>query len=94
MIVKKFSQETNFSWKFINGDIEDKQIIEKIFKNFSPNIVIHLAAQAGVRYSIENPSIYISSNLLGFNNIIECCRNYSISNFIYASSSSVMVEIS
>ena len=87
--IKTFSQGSNLSWKFINGDIEDIQVLERIFTNFSPKIVIHLAAQAGVRYSIENPSIYISSNLLGFNNIIECCRNYSISNFIYASSSSV-----
>ena len=87
--INSLSAKSNLSWNFIQGNIENKELLEEIFKKFKPKIVIHLAAQPGVRYSLENPSIYISSNLVGFNNVIECCRNFSISNFIYASSSSV-----
>ena len=76
-------------WTFVNGDLQDHDLLNKIFKNYNPNIVIHLGAQAGVRYSIENPKLYVNSNLIGFANILECCRNNEIKNFIYASSSSV-----
>ena len=79
----------NFDWKFYKGNIENRNFMEDIFKRHKPEIVFHLAAQAGVRYSVENPYAYISSNLLGFGNVLECCRNYCVGNFIYASSSSV-----
>ena len=78
-----------YSWEFIKGDLIDTELLDKIFKNYNPEIVIHLAAQAGVRYSLENPKAYISSNIVGFNNILECCRKYPVKNLIYASSSSV-----
>ena len=74
---------------FIKGDISDKTMILNIFELYKPNIVVHLAAQAGVRYSIENPDVYIQSNIVGFFNILEACRNYSVDHLVYASSSSV-----
>ena len=77
------------SWKFIKGDLSDKSLITKIFEEFKPQIVINLAAQAGVRYSIENPDAYIESNIIGFYNILEACRHYPVEHLVYASSSSV-----
>tara|TARA_B100000886_G_C20403462_1_gene483645 strand:+ start:362 stop:1396 length:1035 start_codon:yes stop_codon:yes gene_type:complete len=77
------------NWNFCKLSIEDNKALNNIFEKFKPKIVIHLAAQAGVRYSLVNPSSYIQSNLVGFGNILEACRNFSIENFIYASSSSV-----
>lgn len=77
------------NFKFIKGDLADKETVENIFKEYHPNIVVNLAAQAGVRYSITNPDAYIQSNLIGFYNILECCRNYPVEHLIYASSSSV-----
>ena len=77
------------SWKFILGDLENKQTINNVFNNFSPKVVIHLAAQAGVRYSLKNPISYVNSNLLGFINILEACRHNKSKHLIYASSSSV-----
>jgi nucleoside-diphosphate-sugar epimerase len=74
---------------FIKGDIADKQILENIFKTYAPSAVINLAAQAGVRYSITNPDAYIQSNILGFFNILECCRHYPVGHLVFASSSSV-----
>ena len=74
---------------FIKCDISDKSKIMDIFKQYKPDIVVNLAAQAGVRYSIENPEVYIKSNILGFFNILEACRNYPVEHLIYASSSSV-----
>ena len=65
------------------------KILEEIFEEFKPEIVINLAAQAGVRYSIKNPAAYLNSNIIGFGNILECCRKFNISHLIYASSSSV-----
>ena len=76
-------------WEFIKADLEDENLLNKIFKENRPEIVINLAAQAGVRYSLENPKAYISSNIVGFCNILECCKKYPVKNFIYASSSSV-----
>jgi len=75
-------------WNFFEEDISNKQII-RIFKKFNFEIVINLAAQAGVRYSLENPTSYVKSNLEGFVNILEACREFNTQNFIYASSSSV-----
>lgn len=76
---------------FIKGNIADKSLIEQIFKQYQPNIVVNLAAQAGVRYSITNPDAYVESNLIGFYNILEACRhsNPQVEHLVYASSSSV-----
>ncbi|MBM7652538.1 SDR family NAD(P)-dependent oxidoreductase [Neobacillus cucumis] len=74
---------------FIKVDISDKETINNIFKEYKPNIVVNLAAQAGVRYSIENPDVYIQSNIIGFYNILEACRHYPVDHLVYASSSSV-----
>ena len=77
------------NYTFIKGDLSDKSLINKIFEDYKPNVVVNLAAQAGVRYSITNPDAYISSNLIGFYNILEACRNYPVEHLVYASSSSV-----
>lgn len=74
---------------FIKGDLADKDIMAKTFAEYKPNIVVNLAAQAGVRYSIENPDVYIQSNIIGFYNILEACRHNPVDHLIYASSSSV-----
>jgi UDP-glucuronate 4-epimerase len=74
---------------FIKGDISDKDMITKTFEEYKPNIVVNLAAQAGVRYSIENPDVYIQSNIIGFFNILEACRHNPVDHLVYASSSSV-----
>lgn len=74
---------------FIKEDISNKEAVENIFKEYKPQIVVNLAAQAGVRYSIENPNVYIQSNIIGFYNILEACRHYPVEHLIYASSSSV-----
>ena len=71
------------------GNIADKALIEKIFTESKPEIVVNLAAQAGVRYSITNPDVYIESNIIGFYNILEACRNHPVEHLVYASSSSV-----
>ena len=81
------SQENK--WQFIKGDIADKATVDKIFSEFKPQIVVNLAAQAGVRYSIENPDAYIQSNVIGFYNILEECRHNPVEHLVYASSSSV-----
>ena len=77
------------TWTFIKGNIADKELIFKIFKENSPAVVVNLAAQAGVRYSITNPDVYVESNLIGFYNILEACRNFPVEHLVYASSSSV-----
>jgi len=74
---------------FIKGDISDKTFILKTFEEYKPNVVVNLAAQAGVRYSIENPDVYIQSNIIGFFNILEACRYNPVEHLVYASSSSV-----
>ena len=74
---------------FIKGNLADKECIENIFKEYNPEIVVNLAAQAGVRYSITNPDAYIESNLIGFYNILEACRHHSVEHLVYASSSSI-----
>lgn len=85
--LEKLKSFENFT--FIKGDISDKAMIIKIFEEYKPNIVVNLAAQAGVRYSIENPDVYIQSNIIGFFNILEACRYNPIDHLVYASSSSV-----
>lgn len=74
---------------FIKGDISDKEKLMDVFKDYKPNIVVNLAAQAGVRYSIENPDVYMQSNIIGFYNVLEACRHYPVDHLVYASSSSV-----
>ena len=83
-ILKNFS-----NFKFIKGNIADKDLVEKIFNEYKPEIVVNLAAQAGVRYSITNPDAYLESNLIGFFNILEACRHHKVEHLVYASSSSV-----
>ena len=79
----------NVNFNFIKADINHQSVIDEIFESNKPDIVLNLAAQAGVRYSIENPSAYIQTNLVGFSNILEACRKYPVQQLIYASSSSV-----
>ena len=76
-------------WQFVKGDIADKQTIDDIFESYKPQVVVNLAAQAGVRYSITNPDAYIMSNMIGFYNILEACRHNPVEHLVYASSSSV-----
>lgn len=89
------SKHPESSWKFIKGNIADKELINRIFKEYKPSVVVNLAAQAGVRYSITNPDVYIESNLIGFYNILEACRHSydngqkGVEHLVYASSSSV-----
>lgn len=83
----KLNKFENF--KFIKGNIADKSLVNKIFEEYKPSIVVNLAAQAGVRYSITNPDVYIESNLIGFYNILEACRHNPVEHLVYASSSSV-----
>ncbi|MDC7723214.1 GDP-mannose 4,6-dehydratase [Priestia megaterium] len=77
------------NFTFLKVDISNKEALTNVFKEYAPNIVVNLAAQAGVRYSIENPDAYIQSNIIGFYNILEACRHYPVDHLIYASSSSV-----
>lgn len=77
------------SFVFVKGNIADKELISTVFEKYKPEIVVNLAAQAGVRYSITNPDAYIESNLVGFYNILEACRHYPVEHLVYASSSSV-----
>lgn len=77
------------NYTFIKGNLADKALINSIFEQYHPNIVVNLGAQAGVRYSITNPDAYIESNVIGFYNILEACRHYPVKHLVYASSSSV-----
>lgn len=88
-IEKLASEKTASKWTFVKGSIADKPLVEKLFTENKFNIVVNLAAQAGVRYSITNPDVYIESNIIGFYNILEACRNYPVEHLVYASSSSV-----
>ena len=85
--ISEISDKDNFI--FIKGNFSDKKLVFSIFEEYSPSVVVHLGAQAGVRYSISNPDTYIESNLIGFYNILEGCRNYPVEHLVYASSSSV-----
>jgi len=76
-------------WIFIKGNIADKALIENLFSQYKLDVVVNLAAQAGVRYSITNPDVYMESNIIGFFNILEACRNHPVEHLVYASSSSV-----
>lgn len=85
--LKELEQYSTFT--FVRGNIADKELINELFEKYKTSIVVNLAAQAGVRYSITNPDAYIESNLVGFFNILEACRNYPVEHLVYASSSSV-----
>lgn len=85
--LKQLESLPNF--EFVRGNLADKEAVRAIFEKYHPEIVVNLAAQAGVRYSIENPDAYIESNLIGFYNILEACRHYPVEHLVYASSSSV-----
>ena len=76
-------------WTFVKGSIADRELVEKLFTDYCPAVVVNLAAQAGVRYSITNPDAYVESNLIGFYNILEACRHHEVEHLVYASSSSV-----
>ena len=76
-------------WTFVKGSIADRDLVEKLFTDYCPAVVVNLAAQAGVRYSITNPDAYVESNLIGFYNILEACRHHEVEHLVYASSSSV-----
>lgn len=94
-IEKIAAEHPDSKWTFVKGNIADKALIDRLFKEFQPEIVVNLAAQAGVRYSITNPDAYVESNLIGFYNILEACRHSydndaeGVKHLIYASSSSV-----
>ncbi len=94
-IDKIATENKGLVWKFVKGDISDKNFIDNIFDKYKPDTVVNLAAQAGVRYSIENPDAYVTSNLIGFYNILEACRHSyddgksGVGHLVYASSSSV-----
>ena len=77
------------AWTFVKGDIADRAAVDRVFAEWKPDVVVNLAAQAGVRYSITNPDAYIQSNLIGFYNILEACRHSPVAHLVYASSSSV-----
>ena len=83
------SRSPKNTWTFIKGNIADKSLIDKVFTDNNIDVVVNLAAQAGVRYSITNPDAYIESNLIGFYNILEACRHHEVAHLVYASSSSV-----
>ena len=82
-------QAVDCEWDFVRGSIADKTLIDSIFAEYQPEVVVNLAAQAGVRYSITNPDVYIEANLIGFYNILEACRHNAVEHLVYASSSSV-----
>ncbi|MBO3374049.1 GDP-mannose 4,6-dehydratase [Clostridium perfringens] len=94
-IEKEVRKHKDSTWKFVEGSIADKTLIDKIFDTYKPDIVVNLAAQAGVRYSITNPDAYVEANLIGFYNLLEACRHSydngekGVEHLVYASSSSV-----
>ncbi len=87
--LKNFASNKSYKYNFFKEDLENKEKLQDIFNKFDINTVVNLAAQAGVRYSVENPSAYINSNIVGFGNILEVCRKHKVKHLIYASSSSV-----
>jgi nucleoside-diphosphate-sugar epimerase len=88
-LIEKKAETAPVKHVFIKGSIADKALVDKVFKDYRPEVVVNLAAQAGVRYSIDHPDVYIESNLIGFYNILEACRHNPVEHLIYASSSSV-----
>lgn len=87
--IEKVAASSVVKHTFIQGNLADKALIERVFEEYHPSVVVNLAAQAGVRYSIDHPDVYIESNIIGFYNILEACRNNTVEHLVYASSSSV-----
>ena len=88
-LIEAAAQKSPVKHVFIRGSIADRTLVEDVFARFNPSVVVNLAAQAGVRYSIEHPEAYIEANILGFFNILEACRHHPVAHLVYASSSSV-----
>ena len=88
-IEKEAAKHPESKWEFVKGTLADKPLVDSLFQKHGFAVVVNLAAQAGVRYSITNPDVYIESNIIGFYNILEACRNYPVEHLVYASSSSV-----
>ncbi len=88
-LIEESAKASTVKHAFIRGNIADKVLIDRVFEEYKPAVVVHLAAQAGVRYSIDHPDAYIESNIIGFYNILEACRKYPVEHLVYASSSSV-----
>lgn len=87
--IEKVAKTSAVQHVFIHGNLANKQLVERVFEQYKPSVVVNLAAQAGVRYSIEHPDVYIESNMIGFFNILEACRWHPVEHLVYASSSSV-----
>ncbi len=88
-LIEKEAKDSPAHHTFIQGDIADKRLIDQLFADYHFDVVVNLAAQAGVRYSIDHPDVYIQSNIIGFYNILEACRDHPVEHLVYASSSSV-----
>ena len=88
-LINKAAESSAARHLFVKGSIADKALVNQLFDEYRPAVVVNLAAQAGVRYSIDHPDVYIESNLIGFFNILEACRHYPVEHLVYASSSSV-----
>ena len=88
-LIEKAAEKSPVKHVFIRGSIADRALVEDVFSTHAPAVVVNLAAQAGVRYSIDHPDVYIESNLIGFYNILEACRHHPVEHLVYASSSSV-----
>ena len=87
--IAKVAEKSDVKYEFVKGDLADKALIDGLFEKYHFDVVVNLAAQAGVRYSITNPDAYIQSNMIGFYNILEACRHHPVEHLVYASSSSV-----
>ncbi|MBR6580354.1 MAG: GDP-mannose 4,6-dehydratase, partial [Ruminococcus sp.] len=88
-LIEKAAENAAVKHVFVKGSIADKPLLDKLFVEYKFDVVVNLAAQAGVRYSIDHPDVYIESNIIGFYNILEACRNNPVEHLVYASSSSV-----
>lgn len=88
-LIEDAAEKSDVKHIFIKGSIADRKLINSVFEKYHPSVVVNLAAQAGVRYSIDHPDVYIESNIVGFYNILEACRHFSVEHLVYASSSSV-----
>ena len=89
LIEEAVQRNPNVAWRFVRGNIADKGLVDSLFEEYRFDIVVNLAAQAGVRYSIDHPDAYMESNVIGFYNVLEACRHYPVEHLVYASSSSV-----
>ena len=87
--IRQAAEESCNHWRFVRGDLADRDTVENLFRERGVDVVVNLAAQAGVRYSIDHPEAYMQSNIIGFYNILEACRRYPVEHLVYASSSSV-----